>query len=61
MAELYRTGQSRAVGGAQARRRCARSGAILRREGWIDDDPAALAATPKRERKDAGASLRWTR
>ena len=31
--------------------RCARSVDICGAEGWIDADPAALAASPKRERK----------
>jgi integrase/recombinase XerC len=50
MAELYRQGHARA---SMARKLSAlRSfGRYLRREGWIDSDPASLAASPKRERK----------
>ena len=50
MAELHRDGQSRA---SVARKLSALRtfGRFLRREGWIDDDPAALAASPKREHK----------
>lgn len=50
MAELYREGLSRA---SVARKLSAlRSFArYLRREGWIESDPVALAAAPKREQK----------
>jgi integrase/recombinase XerC len=50
MAELYRQGQSRA---SVARKLSAlRSFArFLRREGLIDSDPVALAASPRREQK----------
>jgi integrase/recombinase XerC len=50
MAELYRQGLSRA---SVARKLSALRTFVrfLRREGWIEDDPAALAASPKRERK----------
>jgi integrase/recombinase XerC len=50
MADLHRHGQSRA---SVARKLSALRtfGRFLRREGWIDDDPAALAASPKREHK----------
>jgi integrase/recombinase XerC len=50
MAELYRQGLSRA---SVARKLSALRSftRFLRREGWIDDDPAALAASPKREQK----------
>ena len=50
MAELYRQGQART---SVARKLSALRafGRYLRREGWIDTDPAALAASPKRERK----------
>jgi integrase/recombinase XerC len=50
MGELYRQGQART---SVARKLSALRafGRYLRREGWIDTDPAALAASPKRERK----------
>jgi integrase/recombinase XerC len=50
MAELYRQGHARA---SVARKLSALRafGRYLRREGLIDTDPAALAASPKRERK----------
>jgi integrase/recombinase XerC len=50
MAELYRQGHART---SVARKLSALRafGRYLRREGWIDADPAALAASPKRERK----------
>jgi integrase/recombinase XerC len=50
MAELYRHGHARA---SVARKLSALRafGRFLRREGLIDSDPAALAASPKRERK----------
>ena len=50
MAELYRQGQSRASVARKlsALRAFAR---FLRREGWIEVDPAALAVSPKREHK----------
>ena len=50
MAELYRQGHARA---SVARKLSALRafGRYLRREGWIDADPASLAASPKRERK----------
>jgi integrase/recombinase XerC len=50
MAELHRTGQSRA---SVARKLSALRTFIrfLRREGWIDGDPAALARAPRREHK----------
>ena len=50
MADLYRHGQARA---STARKLSALRafGRYLRREGWIDADPAALAASPTRERK----------
>jgi integrase/recombinase XerC len=50
MAELYRLGQSRASVARKlsALRTFAR---YLRREGWIESDPAALAVSPKREQK----------
>jgi integrase/recombinase XerC len=50
MGELYRQGQSRASVARKlsALRTFTR---FLRREGWIDADPAALAAAPKREKK----------
>ena len=50
MAELYRQGHARA---SVARKLSALRafGRFLRREGLIDSDPAALAASPKRERK----------
>ncbi|MBM3817861.1 MAG: tyrosine recombinase XerC [Acidimicrobiia bacterium] len=50
MAELYRQGQSRA---SVARKLSALRtfGRFLRREGWIEDDPAAHAVSPKREQK----------
>ena len=48
MAELYRLGQSRA---SVARKVSALRtfGRYLRREGWIETDPASLAVSPKRE------------
>jgi integrase/recombinase XerC len=50
MAELYRRGQSRA---SVARKLSALRTFVryLRREGWIDTDPAALAQAPRREQK----------
>jgi len=50
MAELHRQGQTRA---SVARKLSALRafGRFLRREGWIEADPAALAAAPKREVK----------
>ena len=50
MADLYRQGHARA---SVARKLSALRafGRYLRREGWIDADPASLAASPKRERK----------
>jgi integrase/recombinase XerC len=50
MAELYRRGQSRAsvTRKLSALRTFVR---YLRREGWIDTDPAALAQSPRREHK----------
>jgi len=50
MGELYRQGHART---SVARKLSALRafGRYLRREGWIDTDPAALAASPKRERK----------
>jgi len=50
MAELYRLGQSRAT---VARKLSALRTFVrfLRREGWIDTDPTALAVSPKREHK----------
>ena len=50
MAELYRRGQSRA---SVARKLSALRTFVrfLRREGWIDTDPVALAQSPRREHK----------
>jgi integrase/recombinase XerC len=50
MAELYRQGQSRASVSRKlsALRTFTR---FLKREGWIDTDPAAMAVSPKREQK----------
>src|SRR5688572_3106140 len=50
MAELYRLGQSRASVSRKlsSLRTFVR---FLRREGWIDTDPAALAQSPRREHK----------
>jgi integrase/recombinase XerC len=50
MAELYRQGQARA---SVARKISALRtfGRYLRREGWIEGDPAGLAATPKRQQR----------
>jgi integrase/recombinase XerC len=50
MAELYRLGQSRA---SVARKLSALRTFVrfMRREGWIDTDPAALAQAPRREHK----------
>jgi integrase/recombinase XerC len=50
MAELYRRGQSRA---SVARKLSALRTFVrfLRREGWIDADPVALAQAPRREHK----------
>ena len=50
MAELYRQGQSRA---SVARKLSALRTFVrfLRREGWIESDPAALAVAPRREIK----------
>jgi integrase/recombinase XerC len=50
MAELHRQGQSRA---SVARKLSAIRTLVrfLRREGWIDSDPASLAVSPKREQR----------
>jgi len=50
MAELYKQGQSRA---SVARKLSALRSFVrfLRREGWIESDPAALAVSPRREIK----------
>jgi integrase/recombinase XerC len=50
MADLYRQGHARA---SVARKLSALRafGRYMRREGWIDADPAALAVSPKREHK----------
>ena len=50
MADLYRRGQARA---SVARKLSALRafGRYQRREGWVETDPATLAASPKRERK----------
>jgi len=50
MADLYRQGHARA---SVARKLSALRafGRYMRREGWIDADPAALAVAPKREHK----------
>lgn len=50
MAELYRQGHARS---SVARKLSALRTFVrfLRREGWIDTDPVALAASPKREQK----------
>ena len=50
MGELHRQGQARASVSRKlsALRAFSR---FLRREGWIDDDPASLAVSPKGERK----------
>jgi integrase/recombinase XerC len=50
MADLYRQGHARA---SVARKLSALRafGRYLRREGWIDADPATLAVAPRRERK----------
>ena len=50
MADLYRQGHARA---SVARKLSALRafGRHLRREGWIDSNPAGLAATPRREQK----------
>jgi integrase/recombinase XerC len=50
MAELYRLGQSRST---VARKLSAMRTFVrfMRREGWIDSDPVALAVSPKREQK----------
>jgi integrase/recombinase XerC len=50
MADLYRLGHARS---SVARKLSALRafGRYLRREGWIDADPAMLAAAPRRERK----------
>lgn len=50
MADLYRQGHARA---SVARKLSALRafGRYLRREGWIESDPAALAVGPKREQK----------
>ncbi len=50
LGELYRQGQARA---SVARKVSALRTFVryLRREGWIDSDPAALAVAPKREQK----------
>ncbi len=50
MADLYRQGQARSSVSRKlsALRTFAR---YLRREGWIEGDPVALAASPKREQK----------
>jgi integrase/recombinase XerC len=50
MADLYRQGQARA---SVARKISALRtfGRFLRREGWIEGDPAGMAATPRREQR----------
>jgi integrase/recombinase XerC len=50
MADLFRQGQARS---SVARKISALRtfGRFLRREGWIEGDPAGLAATPKREQR----------
>ena len=50
MADLFRQGQARA---SVARKISALRtfGRFLRREGWIEGDPAGLAATPRREQR----------
>jgi integrase/recombinase XerC len=50
MAELYRLGQSRS---SVARKLSAMRTFVrfMRREGWIDSDPVALAVSPRREQK----------
>jgi integrase/recombinase XerC len=50
MAELYRLGQSRS---SVARKLSALRAFVrfLKREGWIESDPAALAVSPRRETK----------
>ena len=50
MADLFRQGQARS---SVARKISALRafGRYLRREGWIEGDPAGMAATPKRERR----------
>jgi tyrosine recombinase XerC len=50
LADLYRQGQSRA---SVARKLSALRTFVryLRREGWIESDPAALAVSPRREQK----------
>ena len=50
MADLYRQGQARA---SVARKISALRtfGRYLRREGWIEGDPAGMAATPRREQR----------
>jgi integrase/recombinase XerC len=50
MADLYRQGQARA---SVARKLSALRafGRYLKREGWIEQDPSALAVSPKREQK----------
>jgi tyrosine recombinase XerC len=50
MGELHKQGQSRS---SVARKLSALRafGRFLRREGWIEDDPASLAVSPKREQK----------
>jgi integrase/recombinase XerC len=52
LADLYRQGHARS---STARKLSALRafGRYLRREGWIDADPAALAVSPKREQKVA--------
>lgn len=50
MADLYRLGHARASVGRKLSALRA-FGRYQRREGWIDADPATLAASPKRERK----------
>jgi integrase/recombinase XerC len=50
MADLYKQGQSRA---SVARKLSALRAFVrfMRREGWIDNDPASLVVAPKREQK----------
>ena len=50
MAELHRQGHARASVGRKLSALRA-FGRFLRREGWIDVDPASLAVSPKREQK----------
>jgi integrase/recombinase XerC len=50
MADLHRQGQSRASVGRKLSALRAFTG-YLRREGWVEVDPSALAVSPKREQK----------